>query len=52
MSETADVIDATLALVAAGFADQQIPALLTSDASDLTHLLITLGAKQVRVVPV
>lgn len=52
VSETADVIDATVALVAAGFAEQQMATVLTSDASDLTHLLTTLGAKQVRVVTV
>ena len=42
---TADVIDASVALVAAGMARAHEPVVLTSDPGDLSVLLSALGAK-------
>ncbi|MGH8899195.1 MAG: hypothetical protein ACRDZ4_19745 [Egibacteraceae bacterium] len=49
---THDVIDASVALVAAGVAADGVTPLLTSDPAELSRLLDVLDAEQVRIVPV
>lgn len=43
-SKTADIVDASIALTAAGLARRSTVSVLTSDAGGIRHLLATLGA--------